>query len=277
MNYLEDLWRRYLDQPHEVSFETQTLCNARCTFCPYPTLERLGTRMPDELIERIVEQLAAFEVPFYVSPFKLNEPLLDARVLPLCEHINREVPTALLRLFTNGQALTPRAIDSIAGLQRLAHLWISLNSHDPVEYERLMGLDFDKTVKRIDYLHTSDFPHPVMLSCVGYPNEAFRHYCFGRWPKFDSVAIKRDAWIDYLPSQALVPDTACGRWFELSITATGVVSHCCMDAEARFPIGNVKTQTLLEIYNAPFWRERRDKLLSRKVLDERSPCARCSY
>jgi hypothetical protein len=27
-----------------------------------------------------------------------------------------------------------------------------------------------------------DFPHQVMLSCVGHPNEDFRLYCFERWP-----------------------------------------------------------------------------------------------
>ena len=77
--------------------------------------------------------------------------------------------------------------------------------------------------------------------------------------------------------ETVVPDAACWRWWELSITATGVVSHCCMDGEAAYPIGDIREQSLLEIYNAPFWRERREKLLSRKVLDDRSPCSKCTY
>lgn len=271
-------YRHWLDQPCEVSLETQALCNAACSFCPYPTLERQGTKMPDELIDRLIAEMATWKVPFGFCPFKVNEPLLDKRLIPICQKVNRDVPIAKLRLFTNGQALTPDKVEAIAGLKNVDHLWISLNSHDPDEYERLMQLDFDKTAKRLDHLHSVEFPHPVMLSCVGYPNEEFRKYCFDRWPKFDSMAIKKDAWIDYTEAQrSEVPQMPCSRWWELSITSTGVVSHCCMDGKAAFPLGDVNTQTMLEVYNSPFWRERREKYLSRTELDNRSPCAGCTY
>lgn len=32
---------RYMNTPMEVAIETQTVCNAACEFCPYPSLERL--------------------------------------------------------------------------------------------------------------------------------------------------------------------------------------------------------------------------------------------
>jgi radical SAM family protein/iron-sulfur cluster protein len=273
-----NLREQYLDQPHEISIETLALCNAACTFCPYPTLERKGTKMSDELIDRLIGEMATFKTPFSFSPFKVNEPLLDRRLIPICQKFNREVPLGWLRIFTNGQALTPDKIEQIAGLQRVHHLWISLNSHIPEEYEKLMSLKFDITVKRLDYLHSIEFPHEVMLSTVGFPNEPFRRYCFDRWPKFRSMAIKRDAWIDYTNAQEFeIPDAPCGRWFELSIIATGKVSHCCMDGLAAYPIGDVNENTMLEIYNAPFWRERREKMISRRQLDDSSPCSRCSY
>ena len=268
---------RYLDQPAEISLETLSLCNARCTFCPYPTLERKGGQMPDELIERLIDEMATFTVPFAFSPFKVNEPLLDKRLIPICEAVNERVPQAHIRLFTNGQALTPEKVYEISTLKRVIHLWVSLNSHIPEEYERLMGLDFEKTAKRLDYLHAVPFPYPVMLSCVGFPNEDFRRYCFDRWPRFQSMAIKKDGWLGFTEAQNHeVPDATCGRWFELSITSSGVVSHCCMDGEAAYPIGDVRKNTLLEIYNAPLWRERRELMLSRRVLTD-SPCSRCTY
>ena len=265
-----------MDQPHEVSIETLAQCNARCTFCPYPTLERIGTKMSDELIDRLIEEMAAFKRPFIFSPFKVNEPLLDKRLIPICESFNERAPHGYLRIFTNGAPLTDANIEGIAKLKNVRHLWISLNSHEPEEYERLMGLKFEHTAKRLDRLHASKFPHPVMLSCVGFPNEPFRRYCYERWPKFDSMAISKSGWIDYTdPQISEVPDTPCSRWWELSITASGVASLCCMDGEAAYPIGNVEKQTMLEIYNAPAWRERREKLLSRK--DAGAPCATCTY
>ena len=273
--------RDFIDYPIEVSLETQALCNAACTFCPYPTLERKGTKMSDELVDKIVSEIISWQRGLYFSPFKVNEPLLDPRTIPLCERINREAPQIVLRLFTNGSALTPSKIDAIAKLKQVACLWVSLNEHRPEEYEKLMGLKFEITARRLDDLHSREnFPHAVMLSTVGYPNEDFRRYCFERWPKFESLAIKKDGWLGYTdPQNPLIPDTGCSRWFELSIAATGKVAHCCMHsgADERYNIGDANTQSLYEIYNSEFWRERRETLMSRKALDDRSPCARCTY
>jgi hypothetical protein len=234
---------RYLDQPNEVSLETLALCNAACTFCPYPTLERKGARMSDELIDRLVKEMATWKSPFTLAPFKVNEPLLDARTIPLCERINRDVPLARLRIFTNGSPLTQEKIDGIAKLKNVVHLWVSLNEYRADEYKKLMGLDFEKTTKRLDNLHAQDFPHPVMLSCVGFPNEEFRRYCFDRWPKFSSMAIHRTSWLGYVtPQDREIPGRACARWFELSITATGKVVLCCMDGQEEFVLAMSTTR-----------------------------------
>lgn len=272
---MKELLEHYLDQPGEVSLETLALCNAACTFCPYPTLERKGEKMPDYLIDKVLDEIAGFEKAFYFSPFKVNEPLLDKRFLDICQRA--EKTEAILRIFTNGSPLTQRRIDEIASLQKVAHLWISLNTHKHDDYKQLMGLDFRQTAKRLDRLHRQDFPHPVILSTVGYPNEDFRYYCFERWPKFESLAIQRCDWLGFTHSQVdEVPDEPCSRWFELSITSSGIVSHCCMDGQAEYPIGDIRQNTLLEIYNAPLWRERREGLMSRRDVVG-SPCVQCTY
>lgn len=269
----------YNDQPHEVSIETQALCNARCTFCPYPTIERKGAKMPDELLYRLVDEMAQFRTPFYFSPFKLNEPFLDKRLIPLCQKFNEVAPHAVLRIFSNGSALTDKHIEGVAGLKRVAHLWISLNHHDEEEYEKLMGLKFSHTASRLDALHKRQFPHPVVVSRVGSDVE-FVRYVQNRWPKFKVSLIKKDAWIDFTdPDDPTVPDTPCVRWWELNVTAEGKVTHCCMaDGDKdKWMIGDLNKDTLLGVYNSPFWKERRETLMSRKKLDDRSPCARCSY
>lgn len=263
------------DQPREVSIETLALCNARCTFCPYPTLERIGTKMPDELIHRLIDEMAAFEKPFYFSPFKVNEPFLDARLLDICRRVNERVPKAILRLFSNGSPLTERKLAEVAALQNVVHLWISLNTCDPQEYTELMGLDFNQTARRLDALHAMDFPHPVVVSKVSGVNDAFfAQYVTMRWPKFKPFVIKRDGWLGFVdPSNPAIPSAPCGRWFELSVVATGRVSLCCMDGKAEFPIGDVKSQSLLEVYNSPHWRSYRESV-TRSGLH---PCRTCTY
>lgn len=287
----DDHWTQfnqlYGSQPHEVSIETQALCNARCTFCPYPTLERKGTKMSDEMLGKLMDEFAGFKLPFYFSPFKVNEPFLDKRLIPLCEEFNRRVPDGVLRLFSNGSALTDKHIEGVARLKRVRHLWISLNEINADAYEATMGLNFEITAKRLDSLHRAavgwKFMHEVVVSRVGGSTEErqdFVLYVHDRWPKFKASIIKRDAWIDFTsPDDPEVPDTPCTRWWELNITADGIVRHCCMDdgADDRWIVGDLKTQTMLEVYNSPRWRDRREALVSRKQLDDTSPCARCSY
>lgn len=272
---------QFMDYPIEVSVETFAFCNARCTFCPYPTIERKGEKMSDEMLNRLVDEIISWDRGIYFSPFKLNEPLLDKRTIPLCESINKRSDKVILRFFTNGSALTPENIASIAALKRVSYLWVSLNSHIPEEYERVMGLKFEKTAKNLDYLHSIDFPHAVMLSCVGHPNEEFRRYCFDRWPKFESFAIKKDAWLGFTEAQyKTVPDTPCSRWFELSITAKGKSTLCCMSSgdDPHLDMGDCNTQTLYEIYNSPRLRSLRESLISRRKLPlDDLPCVRCSY
>ena len=275
MSLFDDLRDYYREQPNEVSLETYAQCNARCTFCPYPTLERQGAKLPDALLERLVDEMAGFKYPIYFSPFKVNEPLLDKRLIPLCRTFNAKVPQSAIRLFTNGSGLTDANIEGIGWLRNVAHLWVSLNEHEPAAYEATMGLDFSQTSKRLDRLHATPFPFPVVVSRVGR-NEAFIAYVQDRWPKFQVACLKRDAWIDFTSSDVPeVPDTACARWWEVNIAATGQAALCCMDGEAKYGFGNVHTQTLLEIYNHPTVRAWRDGFLSRKAAGV--PCATCTY
>lgn len=264
-----------LEYPNEVSVETLALCNARCNFCPYPTMERKGDKMADGLLDKIVSELVSWRRPLFFSPFKVNEPLLDSRLIPLCQRINEEAPWITLRIFTNGSPLTANRIAELATLKNVVHLWVSLNSHIPEEYERVMGLKFEQTAKRLDYLHEQDFPHPVVLSTVGFPNEDFRKYCFDRWPKFDSFALKRDAWLGQIEPQAGgVPDMPCSRWFELSIMANGKSARCCMDSEGRFGFGDANEQSLYDIYNQADFRSWREQMVSRKSV---TVCNTCTY
>lgn len=275
----------YLDWPHEISLETFAKCNASCTFCPYTTLERIGTKMPDELIDSIIEELKDHPFPFMISPFKVNEPFLDKRLIPICEKINMELPKAHLRLFSNGSALTEKHIDGVNGLERVVHLWISLNDHRPDEYNKLMGLDFERACKNLDLLHekvaAGSFRWDVVVSRVreafipSQTDNEFGAYVNRRWPLFRVHLIKPDSWLgDVKLGSDEIPDAPCGRWFELSVMATGEVSLCCMDGRGQYAIGDLNKNSLFEVYNAPHWRERRLKMLSRKGV---FPCSTCSY
>src|SRR6266576_3620732 len=292
MDSLLALRQHYLDQPHEVSFETLAVCNAACVFCPYSTLERQGAQLPSSTIRSLIDQMSFWPKPFYVSPFKVNEPFLDSRLPQLCRDVEAECPEATLRLFTNGHPLTERQLEWVARLKKLDCLWISLNSTDPQEYGERMKVSYSVVRQKLDTLHewmqTQRFPHRVVVSrvmtgecdidpdCASAPLRGDRKDAFfinavrRTWPRFEPFLIKRDAWLGYVdPSDARVPQAPCARWFELNITATGKAVLCCMDGEEKYVLGDVSTQSLLDIYNQPVLRARRAHALSREGID---PC-----
>ena len=277
-----DFRQSYLDWPAEVSIETFSKCNARCVFCPYPTLDRIDTKMSDELIDRIIDELKDHPAEFIISPFKLNELFLDKRWFDICRKINTELPHAFLRLFSNGSTLTEKNIRQVAQLERVMHLWVSLNDHDPVQYHETMGLDFEKTTRNLDVLHSikenGHFPHPVMVSKVRELNgrdAEFAAFVKERWPLFGVHLIKSDAWINFREAETdVVPDAPCQRWFEINITAEGKVALCCMDS-GQHSIGDLNTQSIFEVFNQREQRNRRLKMISRKSTCW--PCNGCTY
>lgn len=271
----------YVTQPFEVSLETLTLCNANCTFCPYSELDRIGKKMSDELIDKLLSEMSTWKSEFFISPFKVNEPLIDPRLIGLLKRIETEIPKARMRLFTNGTTLTPRNTDAVGALTRLEHLWVSLNASDEIDHQKLMRFKrpmFETICENLDRMHADDYPQIVVLSRVADnpdKNREFIQYCLKRWPKFKPVIIKRDGWLGFVePGSPFIPNMHCSRWFELSVLSDGRVSLCCMDGKGQFEIGNVNEQTLLEVYNDPRRIERRQSLTSRKKI---YPCSTCTY
>lgn len=274
----------YIDFPRHVHLETLARCNARCTFCPSPTLARSGTRLDDRLIDKVITDLTDLPdgLPFQLSPFKVNEPFLDVRLFDILDQIEHRLPMARLTLTTNASPLTPKKLARLADYSSLNKMYVSFNDHRPEAYEATMGLSYARTTARLDALHAAvasgELTLRVVVSRVGdgsAHDDAFRLAVVRRWPLFGVVVMRRGDWLGQVDTPiADVPDVGCVRWFELSITATGTVAHCCMDGEAKWPLGEVSEHHLLEIYNQPSFRKLRLNAVSRH---EAKPCNGCTF
>lgn len=274
----------HMEYPAHVHMETMAKCNAACVFCPYPDLERKGAQMSDALVEKIINDLT--DIPsslgFQLSPFKVNEPFLDVRLFDILDSINQKLPNAKLTLTTNASAATEKNLAQLAKVKNLDYLWISFNDHREQEYEATMKLPYKRTIERLNLIHqkkqAGELPLRVVLSRVGdgsTEDSAFREWVKEHYPAFETSIFQRGAWIGQVKDiEQDVPDVGCTRWFEISITATGTVAHCCMDGQAKWPIGDVNTQHVLEVYNAPHYRQLREKTISRK---DASPCNACAF
>lgn len=275
-----------IDFPAHVHIETLTLCSGSCTFCPYRKLERKGTKMEDRLIEKIINELS--EIPrlhrFQLSLFKVNEPFLDSRIFDIAEMCMDRLPNASITLTTNASVLNEEKLKKLSRISdKLGYLWISLNEHREQEYEKLMGLRFRSVIDRINLIHRykseGKLKCRVVVSRISDGTNVdrdFVEWVKSKYPLFDVSIFARGNWLGQVDSKVedSVPPIACTRWFDLSITSTGEVAHCCMDGEARFNIGNVKEKHILEIYNNPDYRKLREKISNRKEIE---PCKICTF
>lgn len=276
---------RFLEYPAHIHLETFAQCNAACSFCPYPEIDRKGTRMGDDLIEKVISDLE--DIPkthrFQLSPFKVNEPFLDKRIFDLLEKFQNRLPNAGITLTSNASPITENMLSRLAEFKNIEYLWISFNDHRKAEYEETMRLPFERTIQRLDMIHKKKtegkFDTKTVLSRVGDATKAdleFREWVMQRYPLFESSVFQRGQWIGQVASSITEdpPNIGCIRWFDVSITATGVVAHCCMDGKAEYPIGNVNEQHILEIYNAPEYRKLREATCSRLEVE---PSRGCSF
>lgn len=282
----EKLRQRYLRYPSLVHLETQAVCNAACSFCPYPTMERKGVRMPDELIDKVLTDLADIprDLPFQLSPYKVSDPFVEARLFDILREVNARLPNAAINLITNGAAVTDANIARLASLDNVNYVHVSLNFCDPAEYEAIMKIPFERTIRRLDALHEATVAgtirFPVRLTRVSgtaASDRQFIEWCAKRYPRFPAMIALRNDWIGEVPGALAgsVPDVPCHRWFDLSVTATGKVALCCMDGDARYPKGDVRDEHALAIYNRPHLLELRTRLVSRREAGD--PCRRCTY
>ena len=276
----------YMEYPAHVHMETLSLCTAACNFCPYPTLDRQGTRMSDALIQKIITELKDIppQLPFQLSPFKVNEPFLDTRLFDILDTVNRELPNASLTLTSNASPITAKNLARLSQIEKIGYLWISFNDHRKAEYEATMQLPYRRTIERLDMIHQAvaigAFTPRVVLSRVGDNSPLdleFQRWVQQKYPLFQTSIFQRGGWIGQVKDLQLnvpVPNVGCVRWFDLSITSTGSVAHCCMDGKAEWAIGNVNDQHVLEIYNTPLYKEVRQYAITRM---DAEPCNQCTF
>ncbi len=278
----------YLDTPTLIHIETMAKCNAKCNFCPYTTMDRKDEKMSDELFEKIILDLTDIPLKnrFQINPYKVSEPFLEPRLFDMLDLIIEKLPNASIGFITNGSPLTEKKIQKLSFLDhiRFAPIKISLNTLDPTEYESIMKIPLNKTLKRLDILHKyiakGILKIKIEITRVSNTPQSdleFLTLVNQRYPLFNPYINRKNDWLGKInfSNKNQIPDAPCTRWFDLSITATGEVAKCCMDGNADYPKGDVNKQHVLDIYRQSKLEMLRLYLPNRKATE--APCNTCTY
>lgn len=305
MNHLRYLWNyfrsersyytRSLDLPNRpfvFSIETTSFCNLRCVMCPYKDMTRPHEMMEPEVFRKVVDEVAGYNGIIWLH--NLGEPLAHPRFDELIRYVKR----AGLKcgISTNAtllnRARTERIFDS--GLDKIV---LCMDGITKETYERLReGANFEQVTANIEeFLHRKrelGQRTPQAIVQIIYMRETesqvpeFQH----RWKGLaDRLLVKRfSTWADqvegiaglsdpehrYEPEHSLTDrrHPCAYLWRNVVVTVNGDVIPCCVDYDARMVMGNVRENTLEEIWHGEAFRSIREDHLAGRFL---STCATC--
>ena len=287
---------KYMEFPEMVQIETHAVCNAQCWFCPYPGMKRKGEKMSSELFDKLVSDLKIIpeDHRFTISLNHISEPLMDKRCETFIQKINDNLPNASVTIITNGLLLNQKNIQMLAGYSNVASVQVSLNEIDGHTHEKSMGMKnkFEEIAKNLDMLHSTmkkgSIGFKVFLRRVGDHTEndiCFVSYCAERWPAFSATSRGRKTFLCQMNFDSYgqettenyfhpkVPIVGCTQWYHLVISASGKVAACCFDGQVQWPIGDISSDGIMDIYNSEAFRSLRENCWTR--LEANRPCNAC--
>lgn len=295
-----------LRSPFCMNIQSKSLCNGRCSICPYRQVSRKfdpGT-MEWNLFSRIVDQ-AASEPLLSRIVFELhNEPLLDQRTFDWLKYTRSRCPRKNLAIITNGALLDRFSLTDIkqSGLDALM---ISLNAHTRETYEKInKGLDYQRVMRNISRLLSDETlkDRVVLTFVVTRQNQeeiprAVRHWesqgvrtevrglvnragtldkyraskSGDEHPGLPFMSMARDRVLDVIQRASGCPHV----FYRMSVLYNGDVLLCCNDWNRDCVVGNLGTASLRETWNSDKWNSIR-RLILRKRYGEVESCRGCS-
>lgn len=218
--------------PWKIQIETTNRCNAHCKYCPHDRIQRDIADMDMDLFRKIIDDCKEFPLGTLL-PFLNGEPFLDKFLFKRLEIIDEELDVRT-KIFTNASVLTEEKLQRLKTFDNIELDYSMMGGPNKEKYEAITGLDYDNFIRK-EKLIREYFP------------EAGKHMGYGfNWTgHIDS------------PRKTQRLDTRCHRTNEMTILVDGRVSLCCMDMHGEWILGDLKRQSILEVFNqkpASFYR-----------------------
>lgn len=265
-----------LSTPFLVFVDPASSCNFKCTFCPTGHRDLIAATgrfqgvMKFELFQKIVDDLGEFDKPIKVlRMYKDGEPFLNKRLADMVAYARRAGYIQSIDTTTNGTFLTPERVGPVleAGIDKIH---ISVDGMNRETYRRFTGFDFDfdAFVRNVKWLYANKGRCEIVIKI---PSElvtederqkffdTFGDYCdrifvenFAPcWPEFDvekhtGVKITKGIY-----QQEISPTDTCPYiFYSYSVNSDGLVSSCFLDWGRKLVIGDVRRQSMKQIWNS---------------------------
>jgi radical SAM protein with 4Fe4S-binding SPASM domain len=279
--------------PIHLDIEATSACNMDCIMCPRTDMVNAGTfwrvgNFDFEVYTRLVDEgvqngLASIKFNY------LGEPTLNKRLVEMIRYAKKAGVVDVM-FNTNASRLTEKLSRDLieAGLDKL---FFSFDSPYPDQYNAIrIGGDFHEVLDNIKRFHAiraemgSIKPFTRASMVLMRDND-------GAWADYQQLMgpiVDAVAYVDYLdhngqnsPDRMLVQigsrkkKFCCPQlWQRMFVHPDGVATVCCVDSARELTVGNVREQTVSEIWTGDKYQKLRDLHAAGRI-DEIPACARC--
>jgi sulfatase maturation enzyme AslB (radical SAM superfamily) len=245
--------------PDIVQIESTNLCNAKCVFCPRDEMHRRQGVMEFDLFRKIVDECAALGVT-HVRVHNYGEPFLDRQLVEKVRYAKSR-GIAEVGMISNGSLITEEIARGLidAGLDAIN---ISVDAAGKAVFEATrLNLDYDTVIGNIRTLARlraeSGRKRPrLILSFVRQNNSADEQAFIDEWRQVaDKIHITDlHNWAGTLNARSDVQYPCYRLWLTFTVLWDGRVSLCCADFDGRNVLGDLRTQTIAQVWNSPAYR-----------------------
>lgn len=241
-NAFDSLYSKRTPLFYQVHLETCSFCNNDCEFCPAnKNYDKRGLNFMDfEIIELLIKNLTEIGFNGLISIFNNNEPLIDKRLPKIVALLSEKLPNARTEIYTNGKLLT---------FDLAQELWDK-------------GLDS----LVIDCYYTSKADKNKLASfCKQYRNSQYsksRNITIN----YINKNIKRTNRGGEAPNLNKSKNNGNNKFcvypfMQLNVNYRGDIHLCCNDVYYKEIIGNIKENSIVNIWNKAAYKNIRKKLL----------------
>ena len=245
-----------LDKPRRIIVENTNLCNLDCNFCPNQRMKREKGIMNMTLFKNIIAECKKENIE-HVYIFGIGEPLLDPQYYEKVRWA-RDEGIKDIHCVTNGILLRR--------LPWVDYLGISVDATLGTKYEPVVLENMERIWEERKW-------RDVFIEA------RFKEY--GNYEKYRKVCNKIGVYINVTnwgtAIKSRVPEgiqfPCSDLWSSMYITWDGRVALCCKDYECQEPIGWLKNNSLMEIWNGYSLRWFREMHLRDKYMSICKGCA----
>lgn len=260
------------DVPEVYQIEVASVCNMNCVMCPTPFYPRKDKTpfISIDLVKKIVDE-GDLSASYFVELQQSGEPLLHPKLSEIIDIIKST--GVFVGLSTNGSLIRKQ----IKALSKLHYITFSFDSIDNYQNIRKTALNFN-ILEDIKYFlpiaENNNIAVDIQLvELEGWEEQKKRieqEFCL-----YDVVirTMPNGYYLYQFPELKNTCDELCiNPWLSASISCNGNVSACCISTGDDIQLGNIKKQTLKEIWAG----EEIEKLRMEHITKNYRPvCAKC--